>query len=172
MFGLSGGSLFGSSFSFSLCSSFGLGSSSTLSGNCSSTGFVHFLFAFQTGFGNIAAVGLDIALYTGDFGILSFLPFVEFGIGLSLADSTLCNTNLEVMFQKNAFIGEYATAGVAGLCAVVQPFNSLVHVDVDLGGIGQRIVGAKSLNKFSISRCTTIRYDDVIKRLILFTLTL
>lgn len=169
------GSFFSSSLrclSFSLSGSLGLSSSLTLSSDGGSLSFVEFLLAFETLFLNVAELGFLLVLSVSDLCFLSLEPLVELNVGLFLADSALLNTNLEVAFQENTLIGEDATASVARLSTILKPLGSFVNVEDDGGRVSHRIVRAYFLNKSTVSRCTTIRNNDMIERLILFTMAL
>jgi hypothetical protein len=45
-------------------------------------------------------------------------------------------------FEKNTLIGKDATASIAGLSAVLEPFGCFVNIEDDGGRVGHRIVGA------------------------------
>ena len=174
-FGLSGGSftlgVFGS-FGSGFGSSLGFSGSLTLGGDGSSLGLVGLLLSLEASLLGVAGVVLNVALLAVDLSLFGLEPLVELHIGLFLADSAFLDTNLEVTTEQNAFIGEDATHGVARLSTILHPFDSAVEIELDGGGIGQRIVGAQLLDKFSIARCTTIRNNDMIEGLVLLTMTL
>ena len=159
-------------FGSSLGGGFSLKGGLTLGGDGGSLGLVGLLLGLETSLAGVAGVVLDIATLAVYLGFFGLQPLVELDIGLLLADGTLLDTDLEVTTEEDTLIAEDATDGVAGLSTILDPFDGAVEVEVDGGGVGQRIVGAKLLDKSSISRCTTIRNNDVVERLILFTMTL
>ena len=159
-------------FGSSLGGGFSLKGGLTLGGDGGSLGLVGLLLGLETSLAGVAGVVLDIATLAVYLGFFGLQPLVELDIGLLLADGTLLDTDLEVATEENAFVGEDATDGVARGGAVLDPFDSTVEVEVDSGGVGQRIVSAQLLDKFSIPRCTTIRNNDVVEGLVLLTMTL
>ena len=126
----------------------------------------------HTCFGGVALCGVGATLHAGNLGILGLFPLIEFGIGLSLGNGTLLNTNLEVAAKQNSFVGEDAANCVARLHSVLQPLHGLFLVEDDGGRVGQRVVGTQFLDKSSVAWCSTIRYNDMVEGLILLSMTL
>ena len=171
-FGFGSGGFALGAFGSSLGGGFSLKGGLALGGDGGSLGLVGLLLGLETSLAGVAGVVLDVALLAVNLSLFGLEPLVELHIGLLLADGTLLDANLEVAAEQDALVRKDATHSVAGLGTILHPFDSTVEVEVDGGGVSQRIVGAKLLDKFSISRCTTIRNNDVVERLILFTMTL
>jgi len=74
-----------------------------------------------------------------------------------------------MIFIDYTFIRKNVPYGVGRLCACLEPVKGSVKIKLDVGRIGDRIVGANLFNKFSIPWCSTIRYDDMVKRPGFFT---
>src|SRR5690606_25282954 len=65
---------------------------------------------------------------------------------------------------QHARPAQQAAHGIGGLRAVLQPFQRLFLVDLDVGRLGQRIVVADFLDETAVARRTRIGDDDAVER--------
>lgn len=161
-----------SCLSLSLCCCLSLSGCCALSCYGLSLSLVSLLLTFEASLSYVALLSFSGALYASDLALLSVEPLLEFNVSLFLADSTLLNADLEMTLQEDTFIREDTTNGVRWLSTILEPLACAINVDVDSSGVSHWIVSAKFLDKSSVSRCTTIRNNDVVERLILLTMTL
>ena len=125
-----------------LSGGFGFGGGQAFGGDGGSLGLVEFLFSLEASLLDIAFGGIGVAFDGSYLGLFFLEPLVEAYIGLFLADSALFDAYLEVATEEDTLIGEDTADGVGRLSAVFEPLDGLVAVEVDSGGVGERVVGA------------------------------
>jgi hypothetical protein len=101
-----------------------------------------------------------------------FVPFLELDHGRSLVEKVQAHTTEQMLQVQNALVGKDTTHGISGLCALVQPFQGFLTIDLNGGRNGQGIVSADLLDEFTISRRTGIGYYDEIEGSLLTPVTL
>ena len=143
-----------------------------LLGEFGSASLVHLLFGIQTGFLLAANLFFDVLGDIGQLGFLFLHPVLELDFGLLLSHSAFLHTTHQVILQHHAGLAKQRAGGVGGLGANAVPIQSPVKLDVDLGGVGERVVGTYFLNELTITWRTRVGNYDVIEGLTLLAMSL
>lgn len=124
----------------------------------------YFGFHFEALLGGLIRLGgqaLHLALNLSGF---LFQPIAVTFVGLFLGDRPFFDAPLKVTAEKNAFVGQDSSGGLRRLRPIFEPFQSLVVVDLDVGGVQIGIVSSDPFYESSISRRTRIGNNDVVVR--------
>src|SRR5690606_19784975 len=99
-----------------------------------------------------------------DFLRLGAKPLLEFAICFLLRDRSFQNTDLEVLAQQDASVGEESAHRVGRLCTLHQPVECAIIVDVDRRRYSQRVVSTQFFNEATITWCPGVSDNDVVNR--------